>query len=111
HLYLGNNLLDLLSLFRSGKSSDIRDHRQRFSRCQRGIDLGTLYQDPTELKAFFLLRCTSIPLIRAFPSDALIISVKILSVVVFPAPFGPKKPTHFEPSIFKERFDKARNEP
>ena len=48
---------------------------------------------------------------RAFPSVALIISVKSLSVVVFPAPFGPRKPTHFAPSIFKFKLESATNEP
>src|SRR5207253_11437211 len=38
-------------------------------------------------------------------------SVKIFSVVVFPAPLGPRKPTHFEPSIFKLRLDNAVKEP
>src|SRR5437899_12597589 len=61
--------------------------------------------------AFFLLRWTSTPLIRALTSEALIISVKIFSVVVFPAPLGPRKPTHFEPSIFKLRLDNAVKEP
>src|SRR6266487_3277887 len=40
---------------------------------------------PADSKAFFLLGCTSMPLIRALPSEARIISVKIFSVVVFPA--------------------------
>src|SRR5207247_9595466 len=51
------------------------------------------------------------PLIMALPSEARIISVKIFSVVVFPAPLGPRKPTHFEPSIFKLRLDNAVKEP
>jgi hypothetical protein len=67
--------------------------------------------DPTGARAFFLFSCTEIPLISAFPSDALIISVKSFKVVVFPAPFGPRKPTHFDPSIFRLRLDRAVKEP
>jgi len=37
--------------------------------------------------------------------------VNILRVVVFPAPLGPKNPTHFDPSIFKFRSDTATNGP
>ena len=48
---------------------------------------------------------------RAWPLLARIRSVKIFKVVVFPAPLGPKKPTHFAPSIFKSRFDSAAKEP
>jgi len=31
--------------------------------------------------------------------------------VVFPAPLGPRNPTHLGPSSFRERFDSALNEP
>jgi hypothetical protein len=48
---------------------------------------------------------------RASPEDGLIRSVNILRVVVFPAPFGPKNPTHFDPSILKFRSDTATNKP
>src|SRR2546421_8855655 len=48
---------------------------------------------------------------RACPLLARIRSVKIFKVVVLPAPLGPKKPTHFAPSIFKFRFEMATNEP
>jgi hypothetical protein len=37
--------------------------------------------------------------------------VKIFKAVVFPAPFGPRNPTHFGPSIFRLRFERAVNEP
>ena len=47
----------------------------------------------------------------AFPSVALIMSVIIFRVVVFPAPFGPKKPTLLGPSIFRFNLDNAVNEP
>ena len=40
----------------------------------------------------------------------LIGSVNIFRVVVFPAPFGPKNPTHFDPSILKFRSDTTTNE-
>jgi hypothetical protein len=32
-------------------------------------------------------------------------------VVVFPAPFGPRNPTHFDPSIFRFRLETATKEP
>ena len=48
---------------------------------------------------------------NASPFVGKIMSVSILSVVVFPAPFGPRKPTHFEPSILSERSERAVNEP
>src|SRR5438309_1897410 len=48
---------------------------------------------------------------RACPLLARIRSVKIFNVVVLPAPLGPRNPTHFAPSIFKFRFERATNEP
>src|SRR2546422_3363461 len=47
----------------------------------------------------------------ACPPLARIRSVKIFNVVVLPAPLGPRNPTHFAPSIFKFRFERATNEP
>src|SRR6267143_1691870 len=48
---------------------------------------------------------------RAWPPLARIRSVKIFKVVVLPAPLGPRKPTHFAPSIFKFKFERATKEP
>src|SRR5216684_1745789 len=66
---------------------------------------------PTDASAAFLWVWTLFPLIRASPEDCLIRSVNILRVVVFPAPFGPRNPTHLEPSIFRLRLDRAVKEP
>src|SRR5271157_5926113 len=48
---------------------------------------------------------------NASPSLGKIRSVNIFRVVVFPAPFGPKNPTHFAPSTFRFRWSRAVNEP
>src|SRR5580704_15624631 len=66
---------------------------------------------PTDASAAFLCVWTLAPLIKASPEEALMRSVNILSVVVLPAPFGPRNPTHFEPSIFRLRLESAVNEP
>jgi len=39
----------------------------------------------------------------ALPLVAVMRFVNIFIVVVFPAPFGPRKPTHFAPWIFRFR--------
>jgi hypothetical protein len=41
------------------------------------------------------------------PSVGKIMSDRSFSVVVFPAPLGPRKPTHFAPDIFRSREDRA----
>ena len=51
------------------------------------------------------------PFTRASPEVALIRSVNSFRVVVFPAPLGPKKPTHFDPSMFRFKLSSAVNEP
>ena len=48
---------------------------------------------------------------RACPLVGLIRSVNIFRAVVFPAPLGPRKPTHFVPSIFRFRSERAVNAP
>ena len=53
----------------------------------------------------------SAPLISAVPLLALMRSVSIFRVVVFPAPLGPRNPTHLEPSILRFRSVRALNEP
>ena len=56
-----------------------------------------------EARAAFLSLLISTPLMKAFPLVAEISPVNIFMVVVFPAPFGPRNPTHFVPWIFRFR--------
>jgi hypothetical protein len=51
------------------------------------------------------------PLMSALPLVGDIRSANTFRVVVFPAPFGPRNPTHFEPSILMLRLESATKEP
>src|SRR5580692_8583265 len=66
---------------------------------------------PTDARAAFLWVWTFSPLIMAWPEVGLIRSVIIFSVVVLPAPLGPRNPTHLAPSILRFRFETAVKEP
>ena len=57
--------------------------------------------DAHEFSALFLSFLTLTPFIRASPFVGEMSPVNIFIVVVLPAPFGPRKPTHRAPSSFR----------
>src|SRR5271155_1145547 len=66
---------------------------------------------PHAESARFRSRCTETPLMNASPDVGKMRSVNILREVVFPAPLGPRNPTHFAPSTFRLRWSRATKDP
>ena len=56
HLYFGNCVFDGLASLSLGQSSELCNHRQCFSRCERWVDLRTLDQCSGGLQGFLLVR-------------------------------------------------------
>src|SRR6266487_1545596 len=61
HLYLSNNLFDLLLCLCTGESSQVRDHRQGFSWRKGWIDFGALDQCTNRAQGFFLVEVNIYP--------------------------------------------------
>ncbi len=75
---------------------------------REAIDLGRLDEVAARRRAPPLRSVwTDTPLMNASPSLGKIRSVNIFSVVVLPAPFGPRNPMHLDPSTLRLRWSSA----